>query len=126
MLIRRPESTPATPITIDGVKDVTMRVLVGRGDGAPTFALRHFTVEPGGYTPRHSHDYEHEVVIVGGSGEVEYGGETHPIREGDVLFVEPNVVHQFRSAADESLAFLCLVPISFDCGTGERVPTPGS
>ena len=69
MLIRRPDETPGTPVALDGVKDVTMRMMVGRDDGAPNFSMRHFTVEPGGHTPHHSHNYEHEVVIVEGEGE---------------------------------------------------------
>lgn len=122
MLIRRAESTEATPITMEGVKDVTMRLMVGRKDGAPNFSMRHFTVEPGGHTPRHQHNYEHEVFIVAGRGRVEYDGDFHDVKAGDVLFVEPNRMHQFKAAADESLQFLCLVPVTFDCGQ----PTPGS
>ena len=124
MLIRRPDETPGTPVDLDGVKDVEMRMMVGRADGAPNFSMRHFTVQPGGHTPHHSHNYEHEVVIVEGEGEVEYDGDVHPIRAGDVLFVEPNVTHQFRTGGS-TLKFMCLVPVSFDCG-GERAPTPGS
>lgn len=122
MLIRRAETTDATPITMSGVKDVTMRLLVGRNDGAPNFSMRHFTVAPGGHTPRHQHNYEHEVFIVAGRGRVEYGGDFHDVKAGDVLFVEPNHMHQFKAANDESLQFLCLVPINDDCGQ----PTPGS
>jgi quercetin dioxygenase-like cupin family protein len=126
MLIRRADDLPGRPMEMDGVKGVTMRVLVGREDGAPNFSLRHFTVEPGGHTPRHQHNYEHEVVVVGGRARVECDGEFHEIEEGDVLFVEPNRVHQFVNTGEEPFRFLCLVPGTFDCGTGERLPTPGS
>ena len=34
---------------------VKMAIMCGREDGAPTFSLRQFKVEPGGNTPRHSH-----------------------------------------------------------------------
>ena len=87
MLIRRPESTAGEAVTMDGVKDVTMRLMVGRADGAPTFSMRHFTVEPGGHTPRHEHNYEHEVFIVDGMGRTESDGEFHEVSAGDVLFV---------------------------------------
>jgi quercetin dioxygenase-like cupin family protein len=122
MLVRRAESMEPTPVTMDGVKGVTMRVMVGRGDGAPNFAMRHFSVEPGGHTPRHAHNYEHEVFVVGGSGRAECDGAFQPIRAGDVLFVEPNRTHQFVNTGEAPLEFLCLVPVSFDCGK----PTPGS
>lgn len=126
MLIRRAEDTPGHPMQMEGVKGVTMRMMVGRGDGAPTFAMRHFTVEPGGHTPRHSHNYEHEVFVVAGEATVENDGEFRRIRQGDVVFVRPNVVHQFVNDGAGPFQFLCLVPISFDCGGGHMSPTPGS
>lgn len=126
MLIRRSEEMAATPVAMEGVKGVSMRLMVGRADGAPTFSMRHFTVEPGGHTPHHAHNYEHEVYVVAGHGVAECAGETRDVRAGDVLFVPPNAVHQFRAAADEPLQFLCFVPVSFDCGGGAPAPTPGS
>lgn len=122
MLIRRADDVPGAPMEMDGVKGVRMRMMVGRADGAPTFAMRHFTVEPGGHTPRHSHDYEHEVYIVEGGGRVEHDGEFRDIRAGDVVFVKPNAVHQFVNTGRAPLKFLCMVPTTFDCGK----PTPGS
>lgn len=122
MLIRHAETIPGKPMQMDGARDVTMRLMVGRADGAPSFAMRHFTVEPGGHTPRHSHDYEHEVYIVAGSARVEQDGEFAELAPGDVVFVRPNTTHQFVNTGDEQFKFLCLVPVTFDCGT----PTPGS
>lgn len=127
-LIRSLDSTPSKPVEIPGVKGVRMAVLVGRDDGAPNFALRHFSLEPGGHSPRHSHDYEHEVYIVEGRGTVLLNGSEHPIKAGDVVFVPPDHEHQFRAAPTSSgpsgpaLRFLCLVPITRNCGE----PTPGS
>jgi len=122
MLIRRADEMQGQPMQMEGVKDVTMRLMVGRGDGAPNFSMRHFTVEPGGHTPRHSHDYEHEIFIVEGEAQVENDGKMHAIKAGDVLFVKPNVLHQFVNTGAQPLKFLCLVPVTFDCGK----PTPGS
>ncbi len=113
-------------MNLSGVKDVSMRLLVGRDDGAPNFAMRHFTVEPGGHTPRHAHNYEHEVLILEGEGTVEEDGTLHTIHSGDVLFVAPNTTHQFVNTGSQPLKFLCLVPVTFDCGEGEQAVTPGS
>jgi quercetin dioxygenase-like cupin family protein len=122
MLIRRADEMPGQAMQMEGVQGVQMRLMVGRADGAPNFAMRHFTVEPGGHTPRHSHDYEHEVFVVEGAAQVEYDGAKHEIKAGDVLFVKPNVVHQFVNTGAATFKFLCLVPVTFDCGK----PTPGS
>ena len=121
MLIRNIDDTPMKPVEMPGVRGATMAVMVGRSDGAPNFALRHFRVEGGGNTPRHSHDYEHEVFIVSGGGTVLLEGAERPIRAGDVVYVPANQEHQFK-ASDAGLRFLCLVPMSRDCGE----PTPGS
>jgi quercetin dioxygenase-like cupin family protein len=121
-LIRNIDSTPRQPVQMDGVKGAAMAVMVGRADGAPTFALRSFEVAPGGHTPRHSHDYEHEVYVVSGAGEVLLGGEFRRIRGGDVIYVPADEEHQFRVSGDEPLRFLCIVPVERNCGG----PTPGS
>ncbi len=122
MLIRRADKTSPTPMTVPGAERVSMRMMVGRADGAPSFAMRHFTVEPGGHTPRHSHDYEHEVYVVDGTARIEQDGEFEVLRAGDVVFVRPNTTHQFVNTGKEPLRFLCLVPVTRDCGE----PTPGS
>ncbi|MEM9374337.1 MAG: cupin domain-containing protein [Planctomycetota bacterium] len=124
VLIRNIDDTPRSPVEMDGVKGASMAVMIGREDGAPHFALRQFAVEPGGHTPRHHHDYEHEVFIVSGSGTVFLGGSEHTIRAGDVILVPANEPHQFRSntSQDDDLRFLCLVPVEQNCGG----PVPGS
>ena len=122
MLKRRVDETPATPVEIPGVQGVTMRIMIGRKDDAPNFAMRHYTVQPGGFTPRHQHNYEHEVIITQGQALVEHDGEFHSCRAGDILMIKPNVLHQFRNESSEPLTFICLVPTTFDCGK----PTPGS
>jgi len=122
MLIRNIDSTPLTPVKMDGVQGATMAVMVGRADGAPNFSLRQFKVEPGGFTPFHSHDYEHEVFIVAGGGTIFLEGAERPIRSGDVIYVPADQQHQFKADPKAGLRFLCLVPAARNCGD----PTPGS
>jgi len=122
MLKRRIEEVDPVGIDLPGTKGVSMRMMVGRKDGAPTFAMRHYTVAAGGNTPRHEHNYEHEVIITSGQARVEYDGAFHSCRAGDILMLQPNHMHQFVNDGDNDLTFICLVPVSFDCGK----PTPGS
>ena len=122
MLIRRAEEMDGAPMQMAGAEGITMRMMIGRADDAPTFAMRHFTVEPGGHSPRHSHDYEHEVYVVAGSARLEHDGAFHDLKPGDALFVQPNVIHQFVNTGNVPFKVLCFVPITFDCGK----PTPGS
>lgn len=99
-----------------------MEILVGREHGAPNFSMRHIVVAPGGHTPHHSHDYEHEVVVLEGEADVTLGDGVHRARAGDVLYIPANAMHQFRTAGEAAFRFLCMVPTTFDCGK----PTPGS
>lgn len=98
------------PVTMPGSVDCSVRWLVGQEDQAPTFAMRKFKVEPGGYTPRHSHPYEHEVYVLAGEGVVFEGDEKHSLAPGSVVFVKPDEVHQFRNTGETPLEFLCMVP----------------
>lgn len=117
-----PDPSRTQPVDMPGVKDTRMEVLVGRAHGAPTFSMRHFVVSPGGHTPHHQHNYEHEVVILDGEADVSLGDTTARVRGGDVLYIPANEMHQFRNAGAGNLRFLCMVPTTFDCGK----PTPGS
>jgi quercetin dioxygenase-like cupin family protein len=79
-------------------------------DGAPNFAMRQFEVEPGGFTPKHSHPYEHEVYVLEGEGIAMEGNEQRPLRSGDFVYVPPDEVHQFRNTGDVPMKFLCMIP----------------
>ena len=70
MKVNHYEAVPAKPVDMEGAHGCTVRSLLGQSDGTPTFAMRQFEVAPGGYTPRHSHDYEHEVFVLEGEGVV--------------------------------------------------------
>ncbi|MBT4530243.1 MAG: cupin domain-containing protein [Phycisphaerae bacterium] len=120
MIKRSVQQMESTSIEGEGIKGVSMKLLVGRDDSAPTFAMRHFSVEHGGYTPKHQHPWEHEVMILSGTGEVECAGKVLPISEGDGLYIPSEDLHQFRNTGDKPLEFLCIVPVESDCG--EVVP----
>lgn len=78
-------------------------------DGAPGFAMRLFELGPGGNTPKHQHEWEHEVFIVQGNGKVFKEGSFLDIQEGDFIFVEPGELHQFKAGKD-GISFICVVP----------------
>jgi quercetin dioxygenase-like cupin family protein len=118
MKVNHYEAVPAKPVDMDGAHGCTVRSLLGQSDGTPTFAMRQFEVAPGGYTPRHSHDYEHEVFVLEGEGVVFEGDRQHRLASGDVIFVQPNEVHQFRNTGATPMKFLCLIPNS---ATGKAV-----
>ncbi len=93
-----------------GARGVAVQWLLASAEGAPNFALRRFTLEPGGQTPSHSHSWEHEVYVLrGGGAVVTEVGET-PLRPDCAVLVLPEETHCFRAGA-EGLQMLCLVPL---------------
>ena len=118
MKIKQMSGVEAQPVDMEGAAGCKVRWLIGDKDGAPTFAMRQFEVEPGGHTPRHHHDYEHEIFVLEGQGLVFEGDQSHPLRAGDVVLVKPDEVHQFRNTGSEPMKFLCLIPVS---ATGKQV-----
>jgi quercetin dioxygenase-like cupin family protein len=99
-------------VEMPGAERCKVRQLIGSDESAPNFAMRQFEVAAGGFTPRHSHPYEHEIFILEGQGIAVEGEREHPIQSGDTIYVAPDEVHQFRNTGDEPLKFLCLVPNS--------------
>ena len=112
MKVSHAENIEEKPVEMPGAHGCTVRWLVSESDGAPNFAMRQFEVEPGGYTPRHSHAYEHEVYVLQGQGIVLEGDVEHPLTTGDVVLVPPDEIHQFRNTGNSPMKFICLVPHS--------------
>ena len=110
MQIKLADEVAAKAVEAEGASRVTMRVLIGPDDGAPNFNMRLFEVAPGGHTPSHQHEWEHEVYVLAGQGVVQTPAGQHAVAAGQCVFVPANETHQFRNAGDDALRFLCLVP----------------
>jgi len=98
-------------VEVPGAEKCRIRVLIGEADGAPTFCMRRFELEPGGRTPRHEHGWEHEVHILEGEGTVLGNGRENAFRAGDVIFVPSEEEHYFVADRGVAVAFLCLIPL---------------
>jgi quercetin dioxygenase-like cupin family protein len=94
----------------EGAVKVKVRWLITKDMGAPNFAMRLFEVESGGKSPCHKHPWEHEVFILEGKGKLVGEDKERAFSEGDVVFVPPNEMHQFKNDGKTTLKFLCLVP----------------
>ncbi len=90
---------------------VTMRVVAGEAEKAPTFAMRVFEIEKGSATPLHTHPWEHEVFLLEGKGKLKSGDKEIPLSEGDAAIVLPNEQHSFINAGDKMLRMICVVPL---------------
>lgn len=89
---------------------VTMRVVLGPNEGAPTFNLRVFELQPGASSPHHAHWWEHEVFVLAGEGTAYSEAGEVAVSEGMAVLVPGGVTHHFTNTGTELLRFICLVP----------------
>lgn len=113
IIVRKPDEVPA--VRYDNPEKawkVTKKVMVGENEGARNFVTRVFTIEPGGYTPKHSHPWEHEILVLKGKGTVFTEEGDRDLAPGTALFVPPGSLHQLsNSSEEENFVFVCVVPI---------------
>ncbi|MCP4591325.1 MAG: cupin domain-containing protein [bacterium] len=115
MKIRPIEEHEQVEFTLDGAREAKMRMLIGPEDGAKNFHMRHVEVGPGGCTPHHSHDYEHEILVLKGSGVATSAQGERPFSSGDVIFIPANERHQLVNKSESPCEFVCLIPAPEDC-----------
>ena len=64
MVVKRLDDVPAT--AMQGCDGVTKQVVIGPDDVCDEIVLRYFSLEPGGASPHHTHDFPHVVRIEAG------------------------------------------------------------
>lgn len=102
-------------VEMPGAEKAWKQVPLSKVDGAPVYAYRVFTVEPGGFTPFHQHNYEHMNYIIEGEGAlVNEKGEETPLKAGDFALVNPDEKHQYRNKGDKPFKMICGVPKEFE------------
>lgn len=110
MAVVRYEQVNPVRIDMGGADGVSKAVVIGKREGWDGYALRVFTLGPGGYTPRHSHDWEHVNYIIAGRGRLTIGSEVYELGARDFAFVPPGVEHQFENPGNADFEFICIVP----------------
>ena len=112
MRIKQFTEVEATYFNGGEAKGIAARVVIGKNDHAKNFFMRVFEISPGGHTPKHSHDWEHEMFVHSGEGEIYANGQWNPIIPGNVVFVPAHEPHQMRNPGNKLLIVVCLVPAS--------------
>jgi quercetin dioxygenase-like cupin family protein len=107
MSVRAARSVAAEPVSAG--TGTRRQVLIGPRE-APNFALRRFTIEPGGGMPLHTNTVEHEQYVLRGQARVRIGGEELLVGADDVVFIPGGVPHSYETLGDEPFVFLCVVP----------------
>ncbi len=112
MYIKKVKEVKMELVTQEGVKDTYIQVLINRDNcGAENFAMRRFTVKPGGEIGLHNHNWEHEIFILKGKGIIKNGGKTYEVEENTAIYIPPNEPHYYKNTGETDLIFLCMIPI---------------
>ena len=107
-VVQRAEDIEYEPV--DAADGLEKGVLVDEDRGAPNFAIRRFTLEPGGRVPKHTNEVEHEQYVLSGEYVVGIEDEEHVVSAGDSLLIPAGTVHWYRNEGSEEGAFICAVP----------------
>jgi quercetin dioxygenase-like cupin family protein len=83
-------------------------VLLSSKDGAPTYVmLYNGAMVPGAVSHAehggHTHEWQHTVYILEGSGTLVCGGKSYTVSEGDGVLVPGGVHHQWRNETQEPM-----------------------
>ena len=101
----------ASKVEEEGAEKAWIRWLISKEDGARSFAMRLFEVEPGGRTPLHSHPWEHEIFILEGEAKLILGEEERTAKRETAIYIPPNLRHSIINSGENKLRFLCLIPL---------------
>ena len=105
--VRHADDVPAD--AVGAGRATVRRVLIDAAD-APNFALRKFTMEPGGGMPRHTNAVEHEQYVLRGRARIGIGDEVFEVGADDVVYIPAGVPHWYEALEGEAFEFLCAVP----------------
>ncbi|HUT82945.1 MAG TPA: cupin domain-containing protein [Candidatus Bathyarchaeia archaeon] len=112
MLIRKLTDVEAQDVTSYGSTKTKIQWLISKEQGAPRFAMRLFTLEPGAIIGIHGHPEEHEIYIHQGECDLitEDGTRTR-VEATDAIYVPPEEKHGYENIGSEVLQFICVIPL---------------
>jgi quercetin dioxygenase-like cupin family protein len=101
-------------INSETIKNVEKQVLIGGEQGWDSHIMRMFTLGKEGYSPKHSHPWDHMVYIVKGAGVIFIDGIDYSVSGDSVAFIPGGKTHQFKQEGKEKFVFMCIVPTEGD------------
>ncbi|GGP19139.1 cupin [Thermocladium modestius] len=100
--------------TIRGTRGFRIQWLITKENGSSKYAVRRFTVEPGGRMPLHKHKYTEAVVILRGALRVRINEEERVLGPGDFFFTGPGEPHSIENAGRDEAEFICTISYEDD------------
>lgn len=114
MYVKKRSEIDKKTFNTETMKNVEKQVLIGRDQGWDSHVMRMFTLTKDGYSPKHSHPWDHMVYIVKGEGIIFIDGTDYPVSGDSVAFVPGGKEHQFLQKGKDELVFMCIVPTEGD------------
>ena len=104
MTLEHAAEIPSQPVKAG--KNTNIQVLVQ----GPNFAMRRFTIAPGGGMPEHTNTVEHEQYVLQGRARIMVAGQLFDVQAGDVVFIPEGAPHWYKNFGEEEFVFLCIIP----------------
>jgi mannose-6-phosphate isomerase-like protein (cupin superfamily) len=111
MYTTRTRRVRATRFLEEGSHNVRMRQLIGHEDGARKTSMHELIVGKGGYSAKHKHAWDHQLVVTKGRGVALVDRKRIPLQPGVVLLVQASEEHQFLQSGKVPLVFVTVTPI---------------
>jgi quercetin dioxygenase-like cupin family protein len=114
------------PPVIRNYRDLDMKVghvLLQGKDGVPNYVLLYNgPMAPGAVshpeTGGHTHQWEHVVYVLQGSGTLVCGDQSYTVSEGDAVLVPPNVRHQWKNETQAPMLRVTFNPVASEAHEG--------
>ena len=107
MSVKHSRAVPSEPLSVG---EGALKAVLISNEEAPNFAMRKFTIRPGGSMPLHINLVEHEQYVLKGKARLEIDNVAYEVQPGDVVFIPADAPHSYQTLGDEDFEFLCLVP----------------
>ena len=112
MLIRKLDDVKTEAVTSYDSTGTTIQWLISKEQGAPRFAMRLFTLEPGAVIGMHGHPEEHEIYILQGECDlIAEDGTRTKVTATDAIYMPPEEMHGYENISSERLKFICVIPL---------------
>lgn len=106
----RIEDVEAQPVNVEGSYGAFIQWLTTDKHGSTKYALRRFTIRPGGRIAMHRHKYEETVYVLSGRGVVCAGEAKRSVGPGEYVYIAGGVPHALENPGGEDFVFLCIIP----------------
>lgn len=97
-------------MTPSGAIKAVKQVAIGPEQGWEDYVMRIMTVEPGGNTPKHAHEWPHINYVISGEGVLMIDEQEFGIHDGACAYVPSGASHRFTNTGASPLQFICIVP----------------